>query len=170
MNLDNIIKQYDFNLIYAKALVKDVTEDQMTWTPATGLVNHPAFTIGHLVAGSADLSRDLGGSFSMKKDWISLFVRNGPGDPRTPDPNSHRYPSKKALIQELTSQHQNVKQLLVKLSNAELNQPIKWRFSDHMPTKYDLILFMCVNHEAMHLGQIAAWRRAAILESALASI
>ena len=54
--------------------------------------------------------------------------------------------------------------------NPELDKKVKWRFSEYMPTMLDLITFMCINHEAMHLSQLAAWRRAMGLPSALASL
>ena len=170
MTIDSIIKQYDFNLGYAKALVEDLAEDQMTVIPAQGLDNHPAFTIGHLISGSADLASDLGADFEMPDGWAELFVRMGPGDPRKPDPDSDRYPSKDALISELEKQHQKVKRMLRNLDVVKLNEPLTWRFGNFMPTLGDLVVFMCVNHEAMHLGQLAAWRRAMGLDSALASM
>ena len=56
------------------------------------------------------------------------------------------------------------------MDEIKLSENIKWRFSKYMPTALDLIVFMCINHEAMHLGQLAAWRRAMKLPSALKSI
>lgn len=170
MIIETIIRQYDFNLEYAKALVNDLTEDQMTIVPAKGLDNHPAFTIGHLISGSADLARDLGAEFDMPDNWADLFVRQGPGDPRKPDLDKSKYPSKLLLITELENQHDKVKTLLNNLEENKLNESLTWRFSNFMPTLEDVVAFMCINHESMHLGQLAAWRRSMGLESALASI
>ena len=39
-----------------------------------------------------------------------------------------------------------------------------------MPTLGDAVVFFAVSHEAMHLAQVAAWRRARGLPSALASV
>ncbi|WP_242203690.1 DinB family protein [Aestuariivivens insulae] len=170
MTIQSIINQYDFNLEYAKALVHDLTEEQMTIVPAAGLDNHPAFTIGHLISGSADLVQDLGGAFEMPDKWAELFVRRGPGDPRKPNLEKSKYPSKHELINELENQHNKVKTLLEGLNEKELEEPQAWRFSNFMPTLGDVVTFMCINHEAMHLGQLAAWRRAMGLESALALV
>lgn len=168
MTLETIFKQYDFNLDYAKALVQDLTDEQMTIIPSEGLVNHPAFTIGHLVSGSADLACDLGAKFEIPENWAYLFLRKGPGDPKYPDLDKSKYPSKHVLLTELEAQHNKVKQLLIDIKKNTLNKTIKWRFSSFMPTTLDLVTFMCINHEAMHLGQLAAWRRAMGLKSALA--
>jgi hypothetical protein len=64
----------------------------MTIIPSNGLVNHPAFTLGHLISGSALLAEDLGAVFEMPDHWADLFLRKGPGDPRKPIPikaNTH---------------------------------------------------------------------------------
>ena len=134
------------------------------------LENHPAFTIGHLISGCADLAQDLGEAFEMPDDWAELFVRRGPGDPRMPDLAKSKYPAKKLLIAELENQHNQVKQLISGLKESELNEPLPWRFSNFMPTLGDVVTFMCINHEAMHLGQLAAWRRSMGLTSALAQV
>ncbi|NNG26937.1 MAG: DinB family protein [Ignavibacteriaceae bacterium] len=168
--LKTIINQYDFNLVYANKLVEDLSDDQMTTTPSSGLVNHPAFTLGHLVSGSALLAEDLGAKFEMPDNWEVLFLRKGPGDPRLPDQDRSKYPSKQLLINELKHQHNKVKDLLKSVDENKLKENIKWRFDGYMPTLLDLITFMCINHEAMHLGQLAAWRRAMNLKSALAGL
>lgn len=170
MNIAHIIHQYDFNLLYAKELVQDLSKEEMTMIPSTGLENHPAFTLGRLVSGSAMLAEDLGAAFEMPESWKELFSRNGPGDSRKPDPDSGKYPGKTMLLEELEHQHSKVKSLLHTLDINKFSEPIKWRFSKFMPTVYDLVVFMCINHEAMHLGQLAAWRRAMEKESALGRI
>lgn len=168
--LKPIINQYDFNLLYAKKLVEDVNDDQMTIMPSIGLENHPAWTIGHLVSGSALIAEDLGAKFEMPDNWADLFLRNGPGDPRKPDPDKSKYPSKELLLNELEHQHKKVKELLKKIDADKLNENTKWRFGDYMRTLLDVIHFMCINHEASHLGQLAAWRRAMNLPSALGAL
>lgn len=169
-SIQAIIRQYDANLAYAYLLTDDVSDVQMTVIPSKGLVNHPAFTIGHLVTGSGLMYKYMGGSYKLPDGWDKLFRRNGPGDPRLPNEDSAIYPSKKLLLQELDKQHELVKKSLLTLKKEDLEKPVKWRFSQHMPTALDLIMFMCVSHENMHLGQLAAWRRAMDLPSALAKL
>lgn len=165
--LTNIIRQYDFNLAYAKELVRDLDEMQMTEIPAEGLVNHPAFTLGHLISGSAMMAEDLGDTFEIPQGWKELFLRKGPGDPAMPEKDISKFPAKKDLLAELEKQHNKVKAILHTKSTEELNEAISWRFKSMMPSLLDLTVFMCINHEAMHLGQLAAWRRAMKLPSAL---
>ncbi|HCS20319.1 MAG TPA: hypothetical protein DIW47_07125 [Bacteroidetes bacterium] len=170
MTVVDIIKQYDFNLAYAFALVQDIPDEQMTIIPEFGLENHPAWTLGHLISGSAGIAEDLGAKFEMPDKWADLFLRKGPGDPRKPDSDKSKYPSKELLLHELEHQHTKVKKLLTNINDIALDKKIKWRFSNQMPTLKDLTIFMCITHEAMHLGQLAAWRRAMELPSALATL
>lgn len=167
---NSLLNNYQFNLRYAEALVADVDDEMMTYSPGSGLENHPAFTLGHLVSAAALTAKYLGGPYTMELGWEELFKRNGPGDPRLPERDKTRYPQKTILLSELTKQHQLVTSHLIHLSNEKLNTPAQWRYSKHMPTLGDLLYFMCITHEAMHLGQLAGWRRALGLPSALAQL
>jgi len=168
--IQSIINQYDFNLAYAKELVKDVSDIQLCFQPVKGLVNHPAFTLGHLVTGSALTAKYLGGEYEIPDDWETLFLRKGPGDPRYPETDASLYPKKMELISELEKQHNKVKTLLSKIDHSKLLADKKWRYSNMMPKLIDCINFMCITHEAMHLGQLAAWRRAMDLEGVLKNL
>ncbi len=53
---------------------------------------------------------------------------------------------------------------------ASLDAPVEWRFDGTLPTLADAAVFLAVTHEAQHLGQLAAWRRALGLPSALAAL
>lgn len=168
--IQGVIAQYDFNLKWADSIVVDLDETQMTVTPCKGLENHPAFTLGHLATGSALLAEDLGGVFQVPDGWDELFLRKGPGDPRLPNPDLILYPDKQALLRELQKQHEAVKGLLLSKDEKTLNSDISWRYKKYFPTIFDLVNFMCISHESMHLGQLSAWRRAMGLPSALAGL
>jgi hypothetical protein len=168
--VDHIISQFDFNLRYTKELVKDITDDQMTVIPFKGLENHPSFTLGHLVTAKAMLNEDLGGEYEIPEGWTELFQRKGPGDPRYPEINTSQYPSKSALLDELELQHQKVISKLKKIDLSMLDEKVEWRFDKYFPSMMDIVMFFCINHYAMHISQLAAWRRAMKLPSALANM
>lgn len=168
--VSEIIKQLDFNLAYAKKLVEDVPETDMTKKPSAGLDNHPAFTIGHLVTAYANLVNNLTGEFILADGFKEIFMRNGPGDPRLPEQDITAYPSKEKLLAEMNKQHQRLVDHLIHLDPKKLKENFEWRFFSFFPTYLDRIMFLCVNHYAMHLGQLAAWRRAMGLPSALGAI
>jgi hypothetical protein len=169
-NIETIIHTYEFNLVYANDLVKDIDESIMYKSFSSGLENHPAFILGHLVVASAMVLEDLGGSCELPDGWNKLFSRSGPGDPRLPQGHSENSPLKSELLTELENNHEKVSLQLSQLENSVFAKPLQWRFERMLPTLGDYITFMCVTHEAMHLGQLSAWRRAANLESSLARL
>ena len=79
-------------------------------------------------------------------------------------------PKKPKAYAELEKVHKEVSLRLTELENSVFAEPIKWRFDQLLPTIGDYVTFMCITHEAMHLGQLSAWRRAAKLESSLARL
>ncbi|MCP4291351.1 MAG: DinB family protein [bacterium] len=171
--MESSLRLYAWNLLYANALVSDLSESQCRTPAGPGLENHPSWTIGHLVSGSDILAEDLGMERNIPKGWQDLFERRGPGDPRLPNPNAEIYPQMNELKAELERQHQRVetawraKLLNEDCKNTELATPLAWRYSSALPTLGDATLFLAISHEAMHLGQLAAWRRALDLPSAL---
>ncbi|HSH00068.1 MAG TPA: DinB family protein [candidate division Zixibacteria bacterium] len=165
-----ILTAYAFNLKYAGQLVTDVPPDLLYRSYGPGTENHPAFTLGHLVIASALMAEYLGDAYDVPEGWDALFRRKGPGDPRRPDTGPAGAPSKQDLLSALTVRHQRVAEIVTGLSAEDLTRRSSWRFSDHFPRMIDLIQFMCVTHEAMHLAQAGAWRRVAGLDSALARL
>jgi len=161
---------YQFNLEYARQLVVDLETAQMYQSFGDGLENHPGFTLGHLCVAAGLTVEYLGGNYDVASGWDEYFRRTGPGDPRRPAMYHSGLPSKEMLLSELTRLHGEVEQCLVELPEDEWSKPAQWRLCKYYPTKRDLVTFMCITHEAMHLGQVAAWRRAAGLESALAQL
>jgi hypothetical protein len=165
-----LLKAYKFNLAYAEKLVSDIPEEQMYKSFGSGLENYPAFALGHLAIASALIAENLGDPYVVPDGWNRFFRRKGPGDPRLPPPRGGGMPSKEHLLSELKNKHGRVDRIIGYLPEGSLNKPIKWRFDDYFPSTGDYLTFMCITHEAMHLGQLAAWRRAAGLPSALAGM
>ncbi len=168
--IEIVIRQLDFNLAYAKQLVDDVSEKQMTFKPSLGLDNHPAFTLGHLATAYANLMNNLTGEFILADGFKEVFLRKGPGDPTLPNEDATVYPSKIKLLEEMSNQHSRLVNYLRSMDENKLIENFEWRFSSFFPTYKDRITFLCVNHYAMHLGQLAAWRRAVGLPSALGEL
>lgn len=164
--INSLLRAYDFNLAYARELVEDVDDDLMAQPGGPGLENHPAWTLGHICSGAQLTIVNLGGEHQLPQGWEELFKRRGPGDPRFPE-QSIAYPSKQQLLEQLESLHKKVSALILNLDQERWAEEQTWRFSQHFPTMYDLTHFMCVTHEMMHLNQLAAWRRAMNLPSAL---
>lgn len=168
--INEIINQLNFNRLYARQLIEDIPQEQMNIKPGPGLDNHPAFTIGHLVTSYANLMNQLTGEYILAPGFKEIFLRQGPGDPALPHEDAGAYPSKEALLKEMDVQHERLVAHLRQLSEEKLNEKFEWRLGAYFPTYGNRIMFLCVNHYAMHLGQLAAWRRAMGYDSALARL
>ena len=174
--MQSAIRLYAWNLKYAAALVHDLSPAHCTESCGRGLENHPAWTIGHLASASDMLAEDLGLQRDLPEGWQGLFERRGPGDARRPEANPDAYPPMQMLLSELERQHSRVEPAWREKLEAqgtdgsELDAPLEWRFDSALPTLGDAVLFFAVSHEAMHLAQLAAWRRARGLPSALATL
>lgn len=163
---EQIIGAFAWNLRYAEALVADLTDETACVSAGPGLENHPVWTLGHLVSGADMLAEDLGLEREMSSRWRELFDRRGPGDPRLPDRAD--YPSIEEVLTELRRQHERITSHWRALPEEALTAPLEWRFDGEFPTVGGAALFLAITHEALHLGQLAAWRRARGLPSALA--
>ena len=168
--MDSFVRAYEWNLLYAEALVADLSHDEWVSSGGPGLENHPAWTLGHLVTGSDMLAEDLGLERDLPDGWAELFERRGPGDPRLPSSDPDVYPSKEEVLGELRRQHERVAKAWLDATPQQLETPIEWRFDSRLPRVSDVTVFLAISHEAMHLGQLAAWRRAKGLPSALAAM
>ena len=66
--VDHIAYVYGFNLMNAETLVKDVSAEQMVEQP-NGVVNHPAWSLGHLVVAADGLGQALGLTSNLPDGW-----------------------------------------------------------------------------------------------------
>ena len=143
------------NLGYAKRLVRDLSDDQMCAQPH-GLVNHPAWSLGHLAVASAHLGKELGASYDLPAGWEDTFKTGG-----IPSPDKRLFPGKDDLLRVLAEHHAGVAQRLPDVDPAMLARPHPHeKRRAHFPTVGDFAIFLMTAHEMDHLGQIAAWRRA----------
>ncbi len=165
---DSILMAYAWNLLYARQMTADLSADQWTRHGGPGLENHATWTLGHLVTGSDMLAEDLGLKREAPETWRELFERRGPGDPRLPTRDLEAYPPGETVLAELDRQHHRVSERWATMTEEELAVSVPWRFEGLFPTVRGVALFMAVTHEALHLGQLAAWRRCLGLPSALA--
>lgn len=165
----NVITAYRFGLRYAGALTVGVPAERESQSLGPGLENHPVWILGHLCTGAAILAEDLGGRNSLDPQWREMFERRGPSDERRPSEDA-AYPTLAETLAELGRQHGYVEELLMRFPKSRLQERTEWRLADDLPTMADVITFLAITHEALHLGQFAAWRRGAGLPSALATL
>ena len=152
---------YQFNLGFAQTLVKDVSPEQIVQQP-NGVINHPAWSLGHLVTSADSLATFLGLESQLADGWDKTFATGG-----TPSGDLSAYPSKEDLLSALASQHERNTKAVQQADPASFTKPHpNENTRKYFPTVGDMVVFLMTAHEMDHLGQIAAWRRAMGLGSA----
>ena len=152
--IQHLLFAYEMNLKRAVQIVDDLTEEQMAAQPS-GVVNHPAWTLGHLAATSDTIAARLGLPSTFPEAWRDSFRMGG-----IPSGNAADYPTKEELVAQLRTQHERVAEA-VAAAAAEFGQPTpNPRIRERFPTVGDFTAALMTNHEANHIGQLAAWRRA----------
>ena len=120
-------------------------------------MNHPAWILGHLAFAQDRIPGLVGGTHLLDEDWAKVY-----GPRSRPLPDRSAYPSKAALIDALDQAHLRARDALVGVDLATLTAPLPIEaFRFIMPTLADGVVHILTSHEAGHIGQLSAWRRAA---------
>ena len=152
--IQHLLFVYGMNLKRAERLVDDLTDEQMVAQPS-GVINHPAWTLGHLGATSDALAGMLGLPSTFPDAWREA-CRMG----SIPSGEAADYPGKAELLEQLRAQHQRVAAAVAAVDDERLQQPTPPRLRERFPTIGDFAAALMTMHEGHHLGQLAAWRRA----------
>ena len=152
--IQHLLFVYDMNLKRAERLVDDLTDEQMVAQPS-GVINHPAWTLGHLGATSDALAGMLGLPSTFPDAWREA-CRMG----SIPSGDAADYPAKRELLAQLRAQHERVAEAVAAVDAERLQQPTPPRLRERFPTIGDFAAALMTMHEGHHLGQLAAWRRA----------
>ena len=154
--LTHMLHAYDLQLNLASMLVKDIPDDQMCAQPH-GLVNHPTWNLGHLVLSEHQTCGLIGIESTLPEGWTELFKAGG-----TPHADRSAYPGKVDLLAELGKIHERVRGALPGIDSTVLDaEHPNEKTRQYFPTVGAQVAFILTSHEMDHLGQIAAWRRAA---------
>ncbi len=153
--LNSLLNNYQFNLSFLKMLVEDIDEAKILDQPG-GLVNHPAWTLPHLVTGSEFAGQMIGLEPLMPQDW---FAKYGRGSTPSTDPADN--PSRADALSALDEHHARMSEALTAVDPSFFDQPTPNEdFRQIMPTIGDALVFILGTHEAVHLGQLTSWRKA----------
>lgn len=126
-----------------------------------GVVNHPAWTIGHLCTSSAFvlflLEEKLDASLQLERE------KYGPGS--VPNSTRSNYPSKQQLLAELRSMHTQVAKAVEAKHDAYFAKQAPEAVRSFFPTIGRGVMYLIACHEPYHQGQLAQWKKAAGIAS-----
>lgn len=153
----SIVYAWDNQLRYALALLQDVSDVQMVHRPG-GNMNHPAWIVGHVSLYHPAAIALLRGEplDDPKDDQLFGFAGVGPLD------DLSAYGDKKTIVDRFAAGHEQVAQALLEAQPSDFQRPPSLpRWAAQYPTVEFMLPDLLVFHEAMHIGQISTWRRAA---------
>ncbi len=153
---DREITLYRFLHGYGRSLSADLDDDRLSEQPLPG-VNHPAWLLGHLAICCDYALQLLDRQPLCPPEWQEVF---GPGT--VPLPEREAYPARAELIESLERGHQHVLRRIVDARPDNMARPhgLQIEFlAQPLPTVGDLLAHLITTHEAVHLGQLSAWRR-----------
>lgn len=126
------------------------------------VVNHPAWTTGHLAVTMFGLANVLGDENHTPEGWREKF-----GMGSIPTNRRDDYASKEELVAQLNKAVGAVEQKLVQIDETKMDEklpiePLRKIF----PTVGHFAAGLCGAHCAYHQGQLSVWRKAAGLPNA----
>lgn len=141
---------------YAMRLVADLSDEQMVAQPVPGAVmNHPAWILSHLSAYAPVLAGILRGE-AVRDPLDHRYGRNS-----RPEADPDAYLPREDLIRLYCQSYDDAADAVRAVPTRRLREatPIQ-RWRSRFATIGDLPIQFLVKHNAVHLGQLSAWRRA----------
>ncbi len=154
--VDEVLNSYRLTLGYLKRLIADVPDPDLTRQPI-GVVNHPAWVIGHLTYSCQALGGELELPTWLPAEWEPRF-----GTGSIPISDRSAYPSKADLLTALADGEARVSNRLANLGDAGMSTALPdERHRSTFPTVGHAVVHILAGHAAVHVGQVSVWRRAA---------
>lgn len=144
---------------YAARLVADLNDADMVSQPVPGVVmNHPAWVFSHLSLYPPTLSAILQGA---REGEFADPIKSPFGKDSKPVADAAAYLPRETLIASYLDGHDKLAAVLVSVKHEVLGRPIPLkRWEQRFPLVADALVHLMLDHEAAHLGQVSAWRRA----------
>ena len=149
-----VLHSFAYSLEYLREQVADVPPADMVAQP-NGIINHPAWTIGHLTF-SCQL---LGGTIDLA-EWLPNDFARRFGTGSIPIADASLYETKAHALAILHDAQSRITRAVEQLDDSQLNAP----FPDEsyrvvFPTVRHALTQVLVGHTANHVGQLTVWRR-----------
>ena len=150
-----VLNSYSLSLDYLRRLIDDVPDDSLASQPA-GVVNHPLWTIGHLVFSAQMIGGEIGLPWWLPEDWTQWY-----GTGSIPMAERREYPSKDSLLAQLEDAERRLRERLNALGDEAMLHPLPdVRYREMFPTIGHAIAHVLPAHTAAHVGQTIVWRKA----------
>ena len=150
-----VLHSFAYCLEYLREQVADVAAPDMVAQP-NGIMNHPAWVIGHLTHACQLLGVVIGLSPWLPNDWAKRF-----GTGSVPVADASLYETKKSLLAILGDARVRITKAVEGLDDSRLDEPFPDEsYRDVFPTISHALTQVLVGHTANHIGQLSVWRTA----------
>jgi hypothetical protein len=155
-NIELLLNVFEDHLGYITQAVQDIPEARFVDQP-NGLVNHPAWTLSHLIVSLQFLLAllDEPQASASKEDQ----QKYGPGS--IPTTNANDYKTKRELLSEMKRLHELAEIAVRDKHDAYFQRESPQEIRKFAPTVGRVAVYLLASHEAYHLAQINLWRRLA---------
>lgn len=155
MTMKPALHSFAYALDFLREQVADVSDNDMTVQP-NGVMNHPAWTIGHITAATHLLARTIGVPKWLPTEWVQRY-RTG----SMPVADAVRYDSKNELLSKLREAQSKITQAIEQMSDSQLDVVFPAEaFRDVFPTIRHALTQVLIGHTSFHVGQVSLWRKA----------
>ena len=155
MTMKPVLHSFAYALEFLREQVADVAEADMVAQP-NGIMNHPAWVIGHLTHSCELLGGVIGVPPWLPDDWAQRF-----GTGSVPFADSNAYESKERTLAILRDAQSRIARGVEALDDAHLDEPFPDEaYLEVFPTVRHALTQVLVGHTANHVGQLTVWRRA----------
>src|SRR6185503_2644178 len=155
MTMKPVIHSFAYCLDFLHEQVSEVQAADMVAQP-NGIMNHPAWVIGHLTHACQMLGGVVGLTPWLPNDWAGRF-----GTGSVPIADCALYETKEDALQILRNAQSRITEAVGQLDDAHLDQPFPdASYRAVFPTIRYALTQVLVGHTANHIGQVSVWRRA----------
>jgi hypothetical protein len=150
-----VLHSFAYALNYLRDQVADVAAAEMVAQPK-GIMNHPAWTIGHLTHSCQMLGGAIGLPPWLPNEWPTRFATG-----TAPVADASIYEPKERALAILRDARSRLTSAVERLDDVRLDQPFPDEaYRDVFPTIRHALTQVLVGHTSFHVGQVSVWRRA----------
>ena len=155
MTMKPVLHSFAYCLDFLREQVADVAAADVVAQP-NGIVNHPAWVVGHLTHACQLLGGAIGLPEWLPNDWAKRF-----GTGSVPVADAGLYETKNDALAMLRDAQVRITRAVDQLDDSRLDEP----FPDEsyrvvFPAIRHALTQVLVGHTANHIGQLSVWRRA----------
>jgi hypothetical protein len=155
MTMKPVLHSFAYGLDFLREQVEDVGDKDMVAQP-NGIMNHPAWTIGHITAATHLLARTIGVAKWLPTEWVQNY-RTG----SKPVADADIYDSKNELLSKLREAQSKITEAIENLTDSQLDELFPAEaYRDVFPTIRHALTQVLIGHIGFHVGQVSLWRKA----------